>query len=63
VKLDNLLFVSGQVGSRADGSPEPNFEAQVRLAFANLEGRDKRVVREKVFQNSLNIEFLLQGIN
>jgi enamine deaminase RidA (YjgF/YER057c/UK114 family) len=31
------LFVSGQVGSRADGSPEPDFEAQVRQAFANLE--------------------------
>lgn len=37
VKADNLLFVSGQVGSRGDGSPEPDFEAQVRLAFANLE--------------------------
>ena len=37
VRSDNLLFVSGQVGSRADGSPEPGFEAQVRLAFANLE--------------------------
>ncbi len=36
VRSDNLLFVSGQVGSRADGSPEPDFEAQVRLAFANL---------------------------
>lgn len=32
----DLLFVSGQVGSRGDGSPEPDFEAQVRLAFANL---------------------------
>ena len=32
-----LLFVSGQVGSRSDGSPEPDFAAQVRLAFANLE--------------------------
>ena len=32
----DLLFVSGQVGSRADGSPEPDFEAQVRLAFDNL---------------------------
>lgn len=32
----DLLFVSGQVGSRSDGSPEPDFEAQVRLAFANL---------------------------
>jgi enamine deaminase RidA (YjgF/YER057c/UK114 family) len=37
VRSDQLLFVSGQVGSRLDGSPEPDFEAQVRLAFANLE--------------------------
>ena len=36
-RADNLLFVSGQVGSRDDGSPEPNFEVQVRRAFANLE--------------------------
>lgn len=36
-KSGDLLFVSGQVGSRADGSPEPDFEAQVRLAFANLQ--------------------------
>ena len=36
VRSDNLLFVSGQVGARPDGSPEPDFEAQVRLAFANL---------------------------
>lgn len=37
VRSDHLLFVSGQVGSRADGSPEPDFDAQVRQAFANLE--------------------------
>lgn len=37
VRSGDLLFVSGQVGSRPDGSPEPDFEAQVRLAFANLE--------------------------
>ncbi|KZB61956.1 enamine deaminase RidA [Thalassospira lucentensis] len=37
IKSGDLLFVSGQVGSRSDGSPEPDFEAQVRLAFANLE--------------------------
>ena len=36
IRSDNLLFVSGQVGSRDDGSPEPDFEDQVRLAFANL---------------------------
>ena len=37
VRSDSLLFVSGQVGARPDGSPEPDFEAQVRLSFANLE--------------------------
>lgn len=36
IRSGDLLFVSGQVGSRLDGSPEPDFEAQVRLAFANL---------------------------
>ena len=33
----DLLFVSGQVGSRSDGSPEPDFARQVLLAFSNLE--------------------------
>jgi enamine deaminase RidA (YjgF/YER057c/UK114 family) len=37
IRSGDLLFVSGQVGSRGDGSPEPEFEAQIRLAFANLE--------------------------
>ncbi|MBD3887577.1 RidA family protein [Phormidium tenue FACHB-886] len=37
IRSGDLLFVSGQVGSRSDGSPDPDFEAQVRLAFANLE--------------------------
>ncbi|NYZ16999.1 RidA family protein [Azospirillum sp. RWY-5-1] len=36
IRSGDLLFVSGQVGSRSDASPEPDFEAQVRLAFANL---------------------------
>jgi enamine deaminase RidA (YjgF/YER057c/UK114 family) len=34
IRSGDLLFVSGQVGSLPDGSPEPDFEAQVRLAFA-----------------------------
>lgn len=38
VRSDGFLFVSGQVGSREDGSPEPDLEAQVRLAFKNLTG-------------------------
>lgn len=37
IRSNDFLFVSGQVGSRSDGSPEPDFDAQVRLAFANLE--------------------------
>ncbi|MES2611860.1 MAG: RidA family protein [Pseudomonadota bacterium] len=37
IQSGDLLFVSGQVGSRSDGSAEPDFEAQVRLAFANLQ--------------------------
>lgn len=36
IRTGDLLFVSGQVGSREDGSPEPVFADQVRLAFANL---------------------------
>ena len=36
VRANGFLFVSGQVGSRDDGSPEPDFEAQVRRAFDNL---------------------------
>nr|WP_181726179.1 RidA family protein [Polaromonas sp.]QJS06454.1 endoribonuclease L-PSP [Polaromonas sp.] len=36
VRANGFLFVSGQVGSREDGSPEPDLEAQVRLAFDNL---------------------------
>lgn len=36
IRADGLLFVSGQVGSREDGSVEPDLDAQVRLAFENL---------------------------
>lgn len=36
IRSGDLLFVAGQVGSREDGSPEPDYEAQVRLAFQNL---------------------------
>lgn len=37
IKSGDLLFVSGQVGTRKDGSPEPDFERQVELAFENLD--------------------------
>ena len=37
IRSGDLLFVSGQVGSRPDGSPEPDFARQVELAFDNLQ--------------------------
>jgi enamine deaminase RidA (YjgF/YER057c/UK114 family) len=36
VRSGELLFVSGQVGSRDDGSAEPDFAKQVQRAFDNL---------------------------
>lgn len=36
IRSGDLLFVSGQVGSRPDGTPEPDFATQVQLAFDNL---------------------------
>ena len=36
IRSNGFLFVSGQVGSRDDGSPEPDFVDQVRQAFRNL---------------------------
>lgn len=36
IRSNGFMFVSGQVGSRNDGSPEPDLETQVSLAFANL---------------------------
>ena len=36
IRSNGFLLVSGQVGSRPDGSPEPELRAQVRLAFDNL---------------------------
>lgn len=36
VRSNGFLFVSGQVGSREDGSPEAELKTQVRTAFNNL---------------------------
>ncbi|MEN4918512.1 RidA family protein [Achromobacter spanius] len=36
VRSNGFLFLSGQVGSLEDGSPEPDLRKQVRLAFQNL---------------------------
>src|SRR5687768_12906724 len=37
IRSGGLLFSSGQVGSRPDGAPEPDFARQVQLAFDNLQ--------------------------
>lgn len=36
VRSGDLLFVSGMVGAREDGTPEPALGPQVQLAFDNL---------------------------
>ena len=36
IRSGDLLFVSGQVGGREDGTPEPDFARQVQRAFDNL---------------------------
>jgi len=38
IRANGFLFVSGQVGSQEDGSPEPDLQAQVRRTFDNLNG-------------------------
>ncbi|MBI1620823.1 RidA family protein [Aquamicrobium zhengzhouense] len=36
IRSGDLVFVSGQVGSLDDGTPEPDLRRQVQLAFDNL---------------------------
>ena len=38
IKSGDLLFVSGMVGARLDGTPEPDLKTQIQLAFENLQG-------------------------
>ena len=36
IRSGDLLFVSGMVGARLDGTPEPDLAAQIQLAFDSL---------------------------
>lgn len=36
IRSGDFLFVSGQLGNRPDGSPEPEYRKQVEIAFENL---------------------------
>ena len=38
IRANGLLFVSGMVGARQDGTPEPELSDEIRLAFQNLLG-------------------------
>lgn len=57
VRSDGLLFVAGQVGSREDGSPEPDFEQQVRRAFENL--NDVLAAAGCTFDNVVDVTFFM----
>ncbi|MCD0246526.1 RidA family protein [Xanthomonas melonis] len=37
IRADGLMFVAGQVGSREDGSPEPDLQDEIARAFVNLD--------------------------
>ncbi|MBX8515964.1 RidA family protein [Pseudomonas cichorii] len=43
IRSNGFLFVSGQVGSKEDGSPEQDLVVQVRTAFNNLNAILKEV--------------------
>lgn len=53
IRSGDLLFVSGQVGSREDGTPEPDFERQLRLAFSNL--RETLKAAEATFDDIVDV--------
>lgn len=53
IRANGLLFVSGQVGARPDGSPEPGLEDQVRLAFRNL--NDILAAAGSTFQDVIDV--------
>lgn len=53
IRSGDLLFVSGQVGSREDGTPEPVYEDQVRRAFANL--RDVLAAAGATFDDVIDV--------
>lgn len=57
IQSGDLLFVSGMVGARQDGTPEPDLGTQIRLAFDNL-----RAVLDKAgctFDDVVDVTFFL----
>lgn len=53
----DLLFVSGMVGARRDGTPEPDLKAQIQLAFDNL--REVLAAAGCTFDDVVDLTFFL----
>lgn len=53
----DLLFASGMVGARKDGTPEPELDAQVELAFRNL--GEVLAAAECTFDDVVDLTFFL----
>ena len=53
IRSNGFLFVSGQVGSKADGTPEPDLLDQVALAFKNLNAILGSTLRSKSLPSCL----------
>jgi enamine deaminase RidA (YjgF/YER057c/UK114 family) len=53
----DLLFVSGMVGARKDGTPEPDLATQIQLAFDNLQ--EVLAAASCTFDNVVDLTFFL----
>lgn len=53
----DLLFVSGMVGARMDGTAEPDLNAQIQLAFDNL--REVLAAANCTFDDVVDLTFFL----
>jgi len=61
VKVDSVLYLSGQVGIDADGAPGDSIAEQARLAYVNIQGvlsefgaTMDNIVDETVFVTDIN---------
>jgi enamine deaminase RidA (YjgF/YER057c/UK114 family) len=53
----DLLFVSGMVGARMDGTPEPDLKLQIQLAFDNLQ--EVLAAADCTFDDVVDLTFFL----
>lgn len=63
IKSNGFLFVSGQVGSHEDGSPEHDLKAQVRLAKILMLCSQRRVARLRTWLMLPSLSSILSQIS